>query len=305
VAILDPNHEDAMPSGNPVPNAIQDVQERRSWKQKMSSHIWPWSKKKIPPTSVPTATVPPVQSQSSLIQFLDPWDPSIPTAFDLDSILAESKGFLSSPPLLPLFPYPDPDPPVLLKHELGDSHKSVVVLEVSCSRLKSPSDTPNIIAVIKCITSAPARVSSIAISFSVEGNQIIDISPEEHLGEKTWMESNTKSNSMAGLHAGLTLKGLSLGAQIGKDKGVEKSGMQVTQMSIKGILIGPREARWVLTDDPNNTASGSSGLPRQTELTMRMRFRPRAIFCSYTITAVREDGSTTVFDLNKELTLSS
>jgi hypothetical protein len=273
--------------------------ERAGSSKRKQSLKWPWSAKKKPRNQTGLSPPPARTYQSG--EYFDAWEPSLIPTFNLPVVLARSESLLACPPRLSPFPYPEPDPPVVIKHELGDICKSVVVLEVSCSRLKAPDDSPNVVCVIKCITTPPARVSSVAVSFSVEGNQIMEISPEECLGKETRTESSTKSNNVSGLHASMAVKGVSIGAQFGKEKGVERTATEVTQMSIKGILIGTREARWVLTEDPKNT--GGSGLPRQTELAMRMRFKPRMVACSYTIAATKADASTTVFSQERELTL--
>jgi len=41
-------------------------------------------------------------------------------------------------PSLPPFPYPDPNPPHLVKVKLGEDGESFVALEFSCSKYKSP-----------------------------------------------------------------------------------------------------------------------------------------------------------------------
>ncbi|TFK16837.1 hypothetical protein FA15DRAFT_711364, partial [Coprinopsis marcescibilis] len=174
-------------------------------------------------------------------------------------------------------------------------------LELSCTQLKSPEDSPSLIVVVKCIASAPDRISSISLEFQVEGNEILDISPQEVLGRETHTELSTKGNKKVGINAGVAVEGFSLGASFEKDKGVEKSATQVTQMSIKGVRIGRTEARWVLSEDPSD--AGRAGLPTETELRMKVRFKPRKVMCSYQITAAKGDDARLAFDEKAEVNL--
>lgn len=78
--------------------------------------------------------------------------------------------------------------------------------------------------------------------------------------------------------------------------------MKVTQMSIKGVILGGKEVRWVLKEDESE--AGREGLPTLTNLNMKVRFKPRRMKCEYRINAVTEVGTQRVYDGSSDLELS-
>lgn len=155
-----------------------------------------------------TNTEPEVREQS---EYSSPWDPNLCNTFELKSIFKASPTEES--PSLPPFPYPDPEPPTLLKQELGEDSRSIVAFEISCGRLKSPSDTPTVLAVIKCLPSPPHRISSILLSFHLlDVNEILEVSPQEYLGRETHTELSLRDNKIhkVGVRAGVGALGVQL-----------------------------------------------------------------------------------------------
>ncbi|KAG2005394.1 ubiquitin C [Coprinopsis cinerea AmutBmut pab1-1] len=240
------------------------------------------------------------------IQYLTPWDEKLATELDTESLLKVSEQ--SSPTLRP-FPYPDPDPPVLLKHEIGagssgsegGSNSMVVAFELSCSRLKSPSDNPSVHVLVKCIAPSPDRIFSIAFTLHIERNEIIDVSPQEVLGNETHTELSSTDRQKGGLDVGISVEGFRLGGNYEREKGVEKVATQVTQMSIKGVRIGREEARWALAEDPSD--AGRKGLPLETELSIKVRFKPKSVRCRYTVVGVKGDREKVEFENSCEVNL--
>ena len=100
----------------------------------------------------------------------------------------------------------------------------------------------------------------------------MDLSPREQLGPVTETHISKTSNQKIGVQAGFAAEGVNIGASFSTEKGVEKSGTQHTQLSVKGSTIGTTTARWTLIEDTGEAAF--QGLPMETVMSLKVKYKP-------------------------------
>ena len=242
-------------------------------------------------------------------RYLHPWDKTLRAKYlqiAQDYKPSDDKASTRQPVLPPLRLSPsmtsdeagppiDPASTLNVKHDTGGIGDSSLVLEVSSCYLTSAEDVPTIYAFVKCVPSAVERVTSFTVSFDlVESNRVLDLWPREVLGPVNEVGMTVKENKVAKgkLKAEVAVDSLHVGGGLEQESGkeVEKSFVIQTQTSINGLIRGT-EARWVLMED----SLRASGLPTETALRMKVRYKPREIRCSYCM-AVSKNGSSRQYE---------
>ncbi|KAH6890724.1 hypothetical protein BKA70DRAFT_1441958 [Coprinopsis sp. MPI-PUGE-AT-0042] len=193
-------------------------------------------------------------------------------------------GNSKSPPI-------DPESTLVLRHDMGGVGEASVVLEVSSCRLTSLDDIPTIHAFVRCTPSATERVTFVAVNFNlVDGNKVLDLWPRDASGPVNEVGMTVRDNKVAKgkFKAEVAIDALHLGGEVEQERGkeTESSFVMQTQITVSGLTTG-EGARWVLMED----SVQKRGLPIETPLRMRVRYKPREVRYEYAITIARNDSS--------------
>ena len=113
----------------------------------------------------------------------------------------------TSPPPLPNFPYPNPDPPLFFRVRAGRKAATFVEVAVKCNALSSPSDTPSLGVVLRCFPVHPIRISDVTFSLAFDRNEVLQLSPTEISGPETEVNTSLSENKSIALQAGAAVAG--------------------------------------------------------------------------------------------------
>ncbi|KAH6892790.1 hypothetical protein BKA70DRAFT_1571566 [Coprinopsis sp. MPI-PUGE-AT-0042] len=237
-------------------------------------------------------------------RYLYPWDKSLRTKYHqmardrMGSETGGADGTLAPPPLRlettmtsdSKSPPVDPGSTLVLRHDMGVIGKASVVLEVSSCQLTSKDDIPMVHAFVRCTPSATERVTFVAVNFTlVDSNKVLDLWPRDASGpvSKVGMTVRDSKVAKAKLVAEVATDAVKIGGEMEQERGkeTESSFIMQTQITVSGLTTG-EGARWVLMED----SVQKRGLPIETPLRMRVRYKPREVRYEYAITIAR-DGS--------------
>jgi len=170
-------------------------------------------------------------------------------------------------PVLPPFPYPVP--PSSHRHfflPIGDRNHSFVKVALEYPTASSPSTNTPITVTLKCQAAHPRRITSIALTVGVPGNEVVMVLPrgiitlgpmtDLHVTRKVLDDAKTQSVATGQLN--LSLLPLKLDANTKSDNTrthhfEESSSLtQQTQMTIMGLALHQR-VDWNIVE---NTGSG-------------------------------------------------
>jgi hypothetical protein len=285
-----------LPDISQLPNANAKTTASGAPSQAPSPPSLPWLRKILPAKRARSA---------DQRRYLLPWDKTVRSTYlqlveeRLGEETGEANGTITLPPLRldavmtadSHSPPIDPGSTLVLKHSMPDGiENAFMILEVSCCQLTSLDDIPTIHASVRCTPSASERVSFAAINFNlVDGNRVLDLWPREASGPSNSVGMRVKDNEAkkGSVKGEVAFQLLHLGGQVEKDEGkeVESNFITQAQTSVNGVSTGTG-ARWVLME--NHVLK--RGLPIETPLRMRVRYKPREIRYEYAITVTNSSG---------------
>ncbi|KAH6892805.1 hypothetical protein BKA70DRAFT_1408219 [Coprinopsis sp. MPI-PUGE-AT-0042] len=238
-------------------------------------------------------------------RYLHPWDRTLRSTYRrmADDHIASETGPTERTVTLPPLrldpsmtggsksPPVDPGSTLVLRHDMGGIGEASVVLEVSSCHLTSLEDIPTIHAFVRCTPSATERVTFVAVTFNlVDSNKVLDLWPRDASGPVNEVGMTVRDNKVAKgkFKAEVAIDALKIGGEVEQERGkeTESSFIMQTQNTVSGLTTGSG-VRWVLMED----SVQKRGLPIETPLRMRVRYKPREVRYEYAI-IIERNGCT-------------